>query len=256
MVQARRAKPRPAQVIVPLALAAVLLFGGIFAAWRLWPDATAANPQPTPTVGASESTAAPTGAQPGRTSEASPSAVASSVTTSASAASTAAEKALKDCRAKVRAADAVLKAARTGTDHWIAHVQAETDARSGKIDDDEKKARFAATRVLGPGDQKRYRDALSAYRKLDASCGQVENASDSVTESLAACAARDKAQQPMLKAGAGTMTDWKNHLADMQRSREYHVENAQDIWIATWRAASRNINAYTSASAKFKAPAC
>lgn len=260
MGQARRAKPRPAQVILPLALAAVVLFGGVFAAWRLWPDSTAANPQLTPAVGASESSAAPPSAKPSRTSSPDPTAAASSTAGSAPTASTAdsaaAKKALDECRAGVRAADAVLKAAKTGTDHWIDHVQAETDERSGKIDADEKKARFKVTRLLGPADQKRYRDAQTAYQKLTASCGKVEGASASVAEALADCQARDKAQQPVLKAGAQTMADWKSHLADMQRSRDYHVENAQEVWIATWRAAPRNINAYEAAAAKYKPATC
>ena len=38
MVQARRAKAQPARIIIPLAVAAALLVGGLFAAWKFWPD--------------------------------------------------------------------------------------------------------------------------------------------------------------------------------------------------------------------------
>ena len=38
MVQARRAKVRPVRVIIPLAVAAALLVGGSFAAWKFWPE--------------------------------------------------------------------------------------------------------------------------------------------------------------------------------------------------------------------------
>jgi hypothetical protein len=59
-----------------------------------------------------------------------------------------------------------------------------------------------------------------------------------------------------MRAAAPAMGDWKQHLADMQRSREVHLENAQRIWIEAYKAAPPNINAYKKAVREFKAPSC
>ena len=253
MARARRAKLRPTRVAIPLAVAAVLLLGGIFTAWRFWPDPTTAGPDPVSSVGATESTAAAPTTEP-----VSPPASTSRPTSSpsASAADPAAAQALEQCRARVAAADAVIKEAKVGVGHWMFHVQAEADAQQKKISSKAKADRFKQTRLLGPGDQKRYRDRVLAYQKLDASCGKVKGADQKVAAALASCNTRAKAQQPVLKASAGAMGDWKSHLADMQRSREYHVDNAQEIWLRTYRAAPRNINAYKKAVQDFDAPAC
>ena len=52
------------------------------------------------------------------------------------------------------------------------------------------------------------------------------------------------------------MGDWKSHLADMQRSREVHVDNAQQVWLEAYRAAPPNINAYEKALRRFDPPRC
>ena len=60
----------------------------------------------------------------------------------------------------------------------------------------------------------------------------------------------------MLAAAADAMGDWKRHLADMQRSREVHVADAQQIWLKAYRAAPTNLNAYDKALEDFDAPRC
>jgi hypothetical protein len=52
------------------------------------------------------------------------------------------------------------------------------------------------------------------------------------------------------------MGDWKQHLADMQRSAVEHNNDAQEIWIEAYKAAPPNINAYNKAVREFKAPKC
>ena len=60
-----------------------------------------------------------------------------------------------------------------------------------------------------------------------------------------------------MRAAAAAMGDWKQHLADMQRSREVHVEDAHQVWIEAYKAAPPNINAYDRAAERFKkAPKC
>jgi hypothetical protein len=163
---------------------------------------------------------------------------------------------MEDCRDRVRATDRVLEAAEAGITHWSAHVAAERRAAAGKITVDERQAIFRRTRLAGPTDQQRYTEAVKDHRKITASCGEVEDADAKIRTVLAKCQKRSKAQRPVLAAAADAMRDWKNHLADMQRSREVHVQNAQGIWLEAYRAAHPHIKAYDKAVDKFDAPRC
>jgi hypothetical protein len=250
VVQARRAKVRPVRVIIALAVAAAVLVGGAFAAWKFWPNTTTAGPQ-------AESSTLAVESQAPSTAESSPS---PSETPSTDAASTAAAEALEACQATVRAADDVLKQGKTGVSHWIAHVRVQTDDLAGKLTTAERKERFAKTRVKGPGDLRRYNDALSAYEDLEGSCGKVQGADSVVAATLKKCNERSKAQQPVLKATAGGMKDWKAHIKFMQFNKEHPDPDAagarQSTWMKQYRAAPKNINAFKKAVKNFDAPSC
>jgi hypothetical protein len=152
----------------------------------------------------------------------------------------------------------VLEQARTGVRHWEAHVDAEREAAEGTIAIAKRQQVFKETRLKGPGDQKRYADALRAYDEVKkASCGKSKGADAKTAATLATCQKRAKAQAPVMRAAAAAMGDWKQHLADMQRSSKVHVENAQEIWIEAYRAAPPNINAFDKAVRELnKAPEC
>jgi hypothetical protein len=248
VVQARRAKAQPARVIIPLVVAAALLVGGLLAAWKFSPAATTAGPQAESSTAAVESQA--------------PSIAESSPTPSATTdpASAASEEALEACQAKVRAADEVLKEGETGVLHWIDHVQVQTDDIDGKLTDKERKARFAKTRVKGPGDLKRYEDALDAYEDLEGSCDTTDGADSTVAAALKKCNERSEAQQPVLKATAGGMKDWRAHVKFMQFNKEHPDPDAaskrQTSWMKQYNAAPKNIKAFKKATEDFKAPDC
>ena len=164
---------------------------------------------------------------------------------------------MESCQQRVRAADDVLEEARTGIAHWESHVSAERDAAANKISVAKRQAIFKATRLKGPTDQKRYADAQRAYDRVrDASCGKAKGADAEVTATLATCRERAKAQEPLMAAAAKPMGDWKSHLADMQRSRRVHVNNAQKVWLQAYKAAPPNINAYEKALRNFDPPRC
>jgi hypothetical protein len=248
VVQARRAKVRPARVIIPLALAAALLVGGSFAAWKFWPETTTAGPQ-------AESSTTTIESQAPSTAVSSPS---PSVTPSASA-NAAAAKALEACQARVRAADDVRKKGKTGVLHWADHVDAQADYFDGELTSEELKARFKKTRVKGPGDLKRYNEALSTYKELGGSCARVEGADAAVAASLKKCNERSKAQQPVLEATAAGMKDWQGHIKQMQANAEHQAgspSEAQAAWLKQYRAAPKNINAFKKATKNFDAPSC
>lgn len=163
---------------------------------------------------------------------------------------------MKNCRDWVRAADRVLDEARPGIANWEAHVEAQRQADANTISAARQQAIFKRTRLAGPSDQKRYADAVNDLRRTDGSCRQVDGADARLKAALATCQQRSQAQQPVLAAADDVMRDWRNHLADMQRSRATHVQNAQDVWIRAYRAAPPNINAYEKAIDKFDAPGC
>ena len=168
MVQARRAKVRPARVIIPLAVAAALLVGGSLAAWKFWPTATTADPQAQSSTTAAESQAPSTAVStPSSSTEAS---------SSAQPASEASKNALKTCQQKISAADEVLKEGSIGVRHWASHIQAQRDNLDGKISVEQMKAQFKKTRLKGPGDVKRYNDALVTYDDIKGSCAKVADA--------------------------------------------------------------------------------
>jgi hypothetical protein len=247
VVQARRAKARPARVIIPLAVAAALLVGGSFAAVKFWPDATTAGPQ-------AESSTTTVESQAPSTAVSSPS---PSVTTDP--ASAAAQKAFEACQAKVQAADEVIKQGKTGVEHWAGHIQAQKDGNAGKITPEEMKARFKATRLKGPGDLERYNDALSAYKDLDGSCGEQEAADSVVAAALADCNTRSKAQKPLMSATDAAMDDWKGHLTFMQRNAVHQAgtpSQALQTWLDQYNAAPKNLNAFKKATDSFEAPSC
>jgi hypothetical protein len=258
MARARRAKPRRSRALIGLIVVA-LLAGGVVAALRFWPSSlTAVGPNPSPATGSTPSVAAPgtpaTTVSPSAAPTPSTSAKPSATTTPASAE---AVRAMEACQKRVRAADDVLDEARTGIDHWKAHVDAERRAARGDISVEDRQAIFKETRLKGPADQKRYADAQRAYeRARDAFCGKAEGADAKVAATLSSCRERAVAQGPLMRAAAAAMGDWKSHLADMQRSREVHVDNAQAIWIKAYRAAPKNINAYEKALRDFDAPRC
>ena len=247
MVQARRAKVRPVRLIIPLAVAAALLVGGLFAAWKFRPDATTAGPQ-------AESSATTVESEAPSTAVSSPS---PSVT--ASPASAAAQKALEACQTRVRAADDVLKQGEIGVGHWAIHIQAQKDYLTGKATVDEMKARFKKTRLKGPADLDRYDNALSTYKDLEGPCAKVKGAESVVAVALAKCEKRSKAQGPVMKATAAGMKDWRAHQKFMQRNALHRAgtpSEAQATWLKQYRAAPKNINAFKKADKNFDAPKC
>jgi hypothetical protein len=254
VVKARRAaKANTAKIVVPIVIGLALLAGGGVAAWQLWPDGstTSAQPQSSVTVTTPETSAPPTSAEPSATPT-------STETTTASADPDAsqAQAALESCQAKVEAGDAVIDEAKTGVGHWAKHVDSQRQADLGNYTVEEMKAQFKATRLLGPGDQKRYRDAVDEYRSHDGSCEEVSEAPTEIAEALEKCTKRSSAQKPVMEAGKDAMADWASHLADMQRSKAGHFNNPQRVWLRAYRAAPENINAFDRAIDRYNPPEC
>jgi hypothetical protein len=164
--------------------------------------------------------------------------------------------ALGTCRAKIEAADKVLATARTGMKNWSDHIQAQTDLNAGKITTEEMDDIFDRTRKAGEDDEEQYNAAVKGYEDQGGSCSEVPGASAEVTQRLTRCAERGRAQEPVLAAAKDGMSDWIRHLGEMRRSDRGKIHNPQAKWLATWRAAPKNIDAYRQAADKFSAPDC
>lgn len=254
VVKARRARQSAAKVLIPVVAGLVLLGGGAVAAWQLWPDGSTTSAQPQSSATAStvhNPTPSATSATPSET----PTATATpSKTVDPNTAK--AEQALAACQAKVSAGDKVIKEAKTGVGHWAYHVESQLLADEGKIGIEKMKARFKASRLKGPADQKRFRDALNAYEKEDGSCSEIADAPKAVAASLEKCANRRSDQESVISAGAKGMKDWSSHLAAMQRNKLGHVNDPQGVWVRAYRAAPTNINGFKKAIDNYDPPNC
>jgi hypothetical protein len=241
--------------VVPVVIAALLLVGvlGATQGWFRGDGSTTANASPS--VLASQQTAEPSETTPSPSETDSPSPTPSAKPSSETR-SEAGAQALAGCRAKVKADDRTVAAAEKGIGHWSEHVQAQTDANSGKISVDRMDAIFKRTRLAGPDDVQRYRDAVDEADKESGSCSAPAEATSGERKQLNSCAARAEAQQPVLAAAEDGMRDWTSHLAAMRRSRMGHVHDAQGVWIRAWRAAPPHIEAFEKADRAFDAPAC
>ena len=249
MVQARRAKAQPARIIIPLAVAAALLVGGLFAAWKFWPNATTAGPQAASSTTAAESQAPST--RSSRVLHPRPPLIPPARPP---------QEALEACQAKVKAADAVLKQGENGVRTGWTTCKSRPTPSPASSRTRRGRRRFAKTRVKGPGDLKRYDDALDAYENLEGSCDTVDGADSTVAAALKKCDERSEAQQPVLKATAAGMDDWKTHVKFMQYNKEHPDPDAaadrQTSWLKQYNGAPKNIKAFKKATEDFDAPDC
>ena len=156
----------------------------------------------------------------------------------------------------MQAGDKVMAVSREGMGHWAEHIQAQTDAKAGKITVEKMDAIFARTQKAGDEDEERYDKAVKAHADRDGSCKKVPGAPAALTKQMVQCGKRGQAQEPVLQAAKDGMGDWTRHLAVMRKSEKGKIHNPQKKWLQTWRAAPPHIKAYKKAAARFSAPKC
>jgi hypothetical protein len=157
------------------------------------------------------------------------------------------------CAAEIRTTEAVVAAARTAAEHWREHVQARTDLLNGKNSEAATKAIWKRTRLAGPGDIAALNAALTAQAKSADSCAKLPGAT------AAACTQRLTALDAAATADRAAAGDWANHLAMMaaHAAGDFGAEHAQEMWVAAWTHAPRNLNAAARANATLAtAPTC
>jgi hypothetical protein len=164
--------------------------------------------------------------------------------------------ALQSCRTTVAAAESAVAAARTGASHWSVHTQARTDFLAHKITLAKTNAEFKRTKLLGPGDQETFRNAVAAYERVSDGC---EGLSSSADTTAATCATKAAALHTSVVAGQALMKDWASHLDNMalHADHEMSATQAREEWIAAWKAAPAHLNAFSVAdSASTRTPSC
>jgi hypothetical protein len=252
---AHRGSRRPRnnrKLIVAITIAAVLIAGG-----------TAATIAATSRGGEASTTSVVRGqpqAAPASTSAAtaapSPTPSSTSPTPTPTPTPTApADAAVAACRTTVAAAEAAVAAARTGASHWSIHTQARTDFLAHKITLAQTTAEFKRTKLLGPADQKTFADALAAYETVADGCNDLP-AADAAAQT---CATKADALRATVAAGQAVMADWASHLRNMalHADNEMNATQARTAWIAAWKSAPANLNAFSAADkASTTKPSC
>ncbi len=157
------------------------------------------------------------------------------------------------CAMEIRTTEAVVAAARTAAGHWREHVQARTDLLSGKNPEETTKAIWKRTRLAGPGDIAALNTALTAQASSAGGCAKLSGST------AVACRKRLTTLDAAATADRAAATDWANHLAMMAQhaAGDFGAEHAQEMWVAAWSQAPRNLNAAARAnSALAEAPTC
>src|SRR5215207_9184840 len=221
MSHARRAVPkRKWPVPLTLGIVAAVLVGGIAVAGQLGGSDDA---QPTPT-------ASPSISQP------------TSPPTAAAA-----------CAREIAAGEALVEAARTAAGHWREHVEARTNLLSGKNSLATTRAIWKRTRLAGPTDLASLASAATAQAKARGGCSTISGTA------AEPCRQRLAALDVAASAGRATARDWANHLSMMaaHAAGAFGAEHAQHEWVAAWRGAPKNLNAFKRADeALATAPGC
>ena len=162
---------------------------------------------------------------------------------------------LRACAASLREEQRAVDAAGRGVRNWNDHVRARTAMLDGRISMDEMDAIWARTQAAGPGDQKRFNQAMQATQP--STCARLRDARDS--KPAARCVQRSQAATRALDSAEAAMKDWDVHLANMRKyaKNKMSASMAQGRWVKAWRNAPKNISAYQKARATLaKAPTC
>ena len=168
---------------------------------------------------------------------------------------------LESCAYDVARADEAVTAGRAGIDGWQTHLQARTDMLAGTITEAEMENVWDRTRLAGPDHVRRFDAAVEAYDGVTA-CERFDGANvGSAAQQWAAedCTERARAADRAVTAAQAALREWTAHLRHMEEFRDggMTVGHAQHLWIAAWRKAPANIDAFDRARAVLDAaPRC
>ncbi|TCC19226.1 hypothetical protein [Kribbella sindirgiensis] len=149
------------------------------------------------------------------------------------------------CVQEIKAAEAVVAAAGNAAEHWREHVQARTDLLAGKNSEEQTKAIWKRTRLLGPADGVAVNSAVAERTKVNGGCAGLPG------KAAAVCKQRLATLDAVGATYRAAARDWATHLQAMaaHAAGEFGAEHAQELWVAAWTGATRNLNAAARATA-------
>ncbi|MBO0810451.1 MAG: hypothetical protein J2P23_00230 [Microlunatus sp.] len=164
---------------------------------------------------------------------------------------------MQKCTQQVDAAEKVISVATSGIDHWRLHVKAQTDHLNGTISRTQMEAEFKRTKLLGPGDKTAWEAATKAWREDDKACAPVAGADKQSATTLQVCSTRLTAIETAMPAARAAMGDWFAHQRAMARSAEGLEADPMGVWMHTYYAAPKNLNAWAAAKRQLdRVPQC
>jgi hypothetical protein len=132
-------------------------------------------------------------------------------------------------------------------------VQARTDLLSGKNSVATTEAIWKRTRLAGPADIAKLKTATDAQVAANGGCAKLSGTA------AVGCRQRLRALHWAAAANRAAAADWANHLAMMaaHAAGAFGRQHAQDMWVAAWSGAARNLNSAARADAALaKTPPC
>jgi hypothetical protein len=162
------------------------------------------------------------------------------------------------CRQVVATQRLPLEAAADALGQWEVHVGAMNKLVTGAITLDQATAFWNQTRVGAARRVHTFLDAAAAYREgTQGSCPSPEGVPASAS-ALHACADTVVARNKAISAAETAATTWNGHVRDMEMLRMGHLSPAKatQMWLASWRAGVRQLDAYAVATHKAHAHHC
>lgn len=163
------------------------------------------------------------------------------------------EEALTACINGIEAAETAVDAADTGIGHLQRHVGAYEDWVAGKISEDTKSKRYAASRKRGPADIERMENASVALADV------TDEANDACAEVVEECATRLSTLETAVDAGKVGVAHWEEHLTNMEifGGGKMSETRAQSLWDTTRAEMPEKVGPWEDASeALDDAPKC
>lgn len=150
--------------------------------------------------------------------------------------------------AEVYAAQAPsLRAVGPAMTQWEVHIGAMNKLVVGAISLAQAQQFWNQTRHGAARNLEKFGDAQHVYQQRTARC---PSPSGQASKSLRECAAVVTAQHRELTRAAVALDTWRTHVHHMEMLRrgEMSAEDATQVWLASWRAGARQVDAYRSAA--------
>ena len=152
----------------------------------------------------------------------------------------------KGCPAVFAAQTPVLQAAAAALGQWQVHTDEMNDFVTGSTTLDGILASWDRARVPAQRLDDQLTTALAKYRARRVHCPAAAAALTGVSPGPGTCGAAVVARDGVIQSAARTARTWSAHITDMEAARLGNISGAQlrQMWLAGWRGAVRQLDAY------------